>query len=319
MGNQHAEESNGIACLVALAERFADEGWLNLNKLIEAAVYAKVRRAGWRFRPQVTGETMQTELAESLQILKQNDLAPELIAALETGQQALAEGRQADLLIQEAPEAFVCRTCGHVALGSAPDHCPDCGSWPGRFRKFVAIFNGDNVEPINPAQVLALLGQNAEDLERLVEGLSEEEMTQRPEANVWSIRDHVAHFYDTQELLDTRIDLMLKHDSPELNAIPVYAFATSAKRHPQTTRAVLAEFRDRRAKCIARLESLPLKDLWRLGQHSEFGQLTILRQTAYMAYHEQTHLPQVEALRRQFGGTQRGGGTGRPVEGSTST
>jgi uncharacterized damage-inducible protein DinB len=166
--------------------------------------------------------------------------------------------------------------------------------------------------------VLALLGQNAEDLERLVDGLSEEEMTQKPEANVWSIRDYVAHFYDTQELLDTRIDLMLNHDIPQLNAVPVYAFATNAQRHPQTTRAVLAEFRDRRARCIARLESLPLKDLWRTGQHSEFGQLTILRQTAYMAYHEQTHLPQVEALRRQFGGTERGGSTGLPVEGNTS-
>jgi predicted Zn-ribbon and HTH transcriptional regulator/uncharacterized damage-inducible protein DinB len=318
MNSQQAEGSNDIARLVALAERFADEGWLNLNKLVEAAVYAKVRRAGWRFRPQVTRDTMQTELAASLQILKQDDLAPELIAALKTGQRALAEGRHADLLIQEAPDAFVCRTCGYTALGSAPDRCPDCGSWPGRFRKFVAIFNGDNMEPINPAHVLALLAHNAENLERLVDGLSEEETTYKPKANIWSIRDHVAHFYDTQELLDTRIDLMLKHDTPELSAIPVYALATSATRHPQTTRAVLAAFLDKRAKCIVRLESLPLKDLWRPGQHSEFGPLTILRQTAYMAYHEQTHLPQVEALRTQFGNALRGSGTGRPVEGSSS-
>ncbi len=36
--------------LVALAERCASEGQMNLNKLIEAAVYAQVRRVGWRFR-----------------------------------------------------------------------------------------------------------------------------------------------------------------------------------------------------------------------------------------------------------------------------
>lgn len=41
------------------------------------------------------------------------------------------------------------------------------------------------------------------------------------------------------------------------------------------------------------------RDLWRTGRHPEFGQLTVLRQAAYMAFHEQTHLPEVEALRRQ--------------------
>jgi rubrerythrin len=285
--------------LVALAERCASEGQMNLNKLVEAAVYAQVRRTGWRFRPQVTVATMQSEIEAGLQFLKQDNIALELIAALEVGRQALAEHRHADLLFTEAPDVFVCRTCGHVALGSPPDHCPDCGAWPGRFRKFVAFFNQDNTEPINPIEVLAMLARNAEDLSRLVEGLSEEATSQTPAGSDWSIRDHVAHFSDTQDMLDTRIELMLKHDNPELTAIAVYEFATEAERHPSSARAILAEFRAKRAKCVARLEALPLKDLWRPGRHLEFGQLTILRQAAYLAFHEQTHLPEVEALRMQ--------------------
>ncbi|MCJ7536942.1 MAG: hypothetical protein MUO57_15545 [Anaerolineales bacterium] len=31
------------------------------------------------------------------------------------------------------------------------------------------------------------------------------------------------------------------------------------------------------------------------------GRITILRQVAYLAYHEQTHLPEIEALRERFG------------------
>ena len=38
------------------------------------------------------------------------------------------------------------------------------------------------------------------------------------------------------------------------------------------------------------------------GWHQEFGQITVLRQIAYMANHEQTHLPEIEALRNQIMG-----------------
>ncbi len=302
MEAQQPEPMLNLGRLTALAERLAAEGRMNLNKLVEAAVYAEIRRAGWRYRPQVTAETMAAELDASLPFLAHADLAPELLAALAVGRRMLAERRPADLLSEEAPDAFVCRTCGHTALGSPPKHCPDCGAWPGRFRKFVAMFNGDNQEPINPLAVLARLAQNAADLARLAEGLSEEQLARRPAGVDWAIREHIAHFYDTQEMLDTRVDLMLRCDNPELTALAVFQFATEAECHPASARAILAAFRDRRAKCIARLESAPLKDLWRTGWHPEFGQLTILRQAAYLAYHEQTHLPEIEALRAQVAG-----------------
>ena len=50
----------GLARAAALAERFADEGYLNLNKLLEAGIYSQVRRAAWDYRPKVTRDTMQT-------------------------------------------------------------------------------------------------------------------------------------------------------------------------------------------------------------------------------------------------------------------
>jgi hypothetical protein len=302
MTTQEPDSLHDLARLVAAAERFSSEGQMSLNKLVEATVYAIVRRAGWRYRPLVTVDTMQVELDAGLHALRQDGLSPEMMAALETGLKALAEHHQDDLLIEEAPDVFVCRTCGYAALGSPPDHCPDCGAWPGRFRKFVAFFNGDNFEPTDPTEVLALLARNADALSVLVGDLSEDVASRKPADSVWSIHEHVAHFYDTQEMLDTRIDLMLTHDNPELTALAVYEFATKPDRHPTSTQAILSAFRDKRLRCVARLESLPLKDWWRPGWHPEFGQLTVLRQTAYMAQHEQTHFPDIEALRRQFKG-----------------
>ncbi|TEU22351.1 MAG: DUF664 domain-containing protein [Anaerolineales bacterium] len=285
-----------IARLTALAERFAAEGQMSLNKLAEAAVYAHIRRAGWQYRPQITTDSMQAELASAIQALKQNGASPDLITAMEIGLQALQSERGADLLREEAPDVFVCRVCGHTALGQPPEHCPDCGAWPGQFRKFVAFFNRDNIEPLNPTSVLDLLEENATALARLVDGLSEETMDRKPADGGWSIRDHIAHFYDTQGMLDTRVELMLTYDNPDLAAMAVYEFATEEDRHPPTARGTLEEFRQKRAACVARLRERPLQDLYRTGQHPEFGELTILRQAAYMAFHEQAHLPEIEAL-----------------------
>ena len=75
----------------------------------------------------------------------------------------------------DAPDAYVCRTCGHVAMQVIPERCPDCGSWAGRFRTFTATFNMDNMEPINPVEVISLFAHNAIDLVGLVEGSSEEQ------------------------------------------------------------------------------------------------------------------------------------------------
>ena len=101
-------------------------------------------------------------------------------------------------------------------------------------------------------------------------------------------------------MLDARLDLMLEQDDPEIAALAIFDYATEGERHPFPTSEMLAKFLDDRSRTVARLEELPLKDLWRTGRHSEFGQMTILRQVAYLAYHEQTHLPEIEELRNMF-------------------
>ena len=290
-----------LAQLTALAERLADEGQMNLNKLVEAAVYAKIRRVGWKRRPNISKDMMRDELDTAIQTLKKNEASPDLVAAMEIGLSALQTERGGDMMSDEAPDVFVCRMCGHVALGQSPTHCPDCGAWPGRFRKFVAFFNRDNIEPLNPTSVLDLLAENGFGLAELVVGLSEETMNRQPAEGVWSIRDHIAHFYDAQEMLDVRVDLMLNHDNPDLAAMAVYKFETEADRHPTTAQSMLETFCQKREACVARLRELPISDMYRPGSHPEFGELTILRQATYMAYHEQVHLPEIEALCKEIG------------------
>jgi hypothetical protein len=133
-----------------------------------------------------------------------------------------------------------------------------------------------------------------------VPGNAEEICTRRPGPDVWSIREHIAHFYDAQETLDDRIDRMLTDDDPDLTVLSIFELASQEELHPARTADMLAAFGRKRASCVARLEALPLHDLWRTGRHAEFGRITILRQANYMACHEQTHLPDIEQLRQRF-------------------
>ena len=289
-----------IARVSAAADRSADEGYMNLNKLLEAGIYSQIKRAAWNYEPKVTRQTLPAELKTSLSFLAEHNSDQDLLAVIEKGYQGIIDQRATDFLDSEAPDIFVCRTCGYLSFSEPPDHCPDCGSWPGRFRKFVAVFNMDNYEPINPMGVIQLFAQNAEDLTGLVNGLSEDVLTKKPGQDEWSLRDHVAHFYDAQEMLDTRLDLMLKHEDPELEAMAIYENAAKDQGRSDSTHDMLEQFLAHRRQSIATLEGLPLKDLWRTGRHSEFGRITIIRQVAYLAYHEQSHLPEIEDLRQRF-------------------
>jgi len=283
-----------IGRMTSLAERFASEGQMSLNKLTEAAGYALIRRAGWKYRPLVSKDRMQVELAGVVRELEDSDLSPALLATLRTCLEYLTSGE--NILLEHAPDVFVCRTCGHAALGQAPDNCPDCGSWPGRFRKFVAFFNGDNQEPINPLTVLDSLEASVAAVKRLTDGLSEEALNRKPSADEWSVRDHMAHFLDTHEMLENRVNLMLEHDDPDLTAYPVFELATKEERHPPTAHGIIETFARKRTALVGQLRALTLNDLFRTGYHPSFGQLTILRQAAYMANHEQDHLSEIEAV-----------------------
>ena len=67
-------------------------------------------------------------------------------------------------------------------------------------------------------------------------------------------------------MLETRLDLILKHEDPELEALAIYEQSAEDEERPDTIAGMLAEFLDRRDKSIALLEGLPLKDLWRTGR-----------------------------------------------------
>jgi uncharacterized damage-inducible protein DinB/predicted Zn-ribbon and HTH transcriptional regulator len=294
MTNRKAEWSDTLLHLLALAARLEGEGQYNIAKLARATAEALARQAAFKIALPAEKDRLASEVEQAVDALSKLGVNEEVLAALKRGAAAMANGRLA--LINETPHAYVCRTCGHIVLNAPAEKCPTCGAWPTTFKQFLPVYWLDALEPF---AALERLRQTPLEVAALLEGLPEEALSQSPADGGWAMRNVVSHLRDAQGVLSFRLDLLLEQENPLLESKAVFAWATNEAERPPTTQEIFDTYRASRQEIIARLEGLPLRDWWRTGQHQEFGPVTLRQQVSYFASHEITHLPQIEALRRQ--------------------
>lgn len=175
MSMEKLEWTDVLLHLLALAARLEGEGQYNLAKLARAAADAMSRRAAYQLAIPSDKGKLVAEIEQAVAALSRLDADEGLLTALRRGATAMSEGRLP--LIDETPHPYICRTCGHVAL-SEPEKCPTCGAWPATFQLFPPVYWLDALDP--PA-ALEKLRQTPLAVAALLEGLSEDLMTQQPE------------------------------------------------------------------------------------------------------------------------------------------
>lgn len=295
MTTNKSEWSDTLVHLFALASRLEGEGQYNLAKLARAAADALSRRAAYQLALPGDRERLAAEVERAAAALSGLGADESLVAALRQGAAAMSAGRLP--LIHETPHPYVCRTCGHLALGEAAGKCPTCGAWPATFQWFPPVYW---LEALDPPAALEILRQTPLEAAALLDGLSEDELTRQPQDGGWAIRNVVSHLRDAQGVLSFRLDLFLQEEHPILESKAVFEWATHEDERPPSTLEVFETYQESRSKTLARLEELPLAEWWRTGRHEEFGTVSIKQQVSYFASHELTHLPQIERLRGHF-------------------
>ena len=205
----NSEWTHALLPLLSLASRLESEGQYNLAKLARAAVDALGRRAAYQSSFTTEGEGLVEEIEKVTDALSGLTLSEELLAAFRHGANALAEGRIPT--ISETPHPYVCRTCGQIDLGAVTEKCPTCGAWPDTFQWFAPIYWLDALDP--PA-ALEKLRQTPLDVAALLDGLSEQAVTQEPPDGEWAIRNVITHMRDAQGVLDYRLELFRKMSTP---------------------------------------------------------------------------------------------------------
>jgi rubrerythrin len=294
MTNHKDEWSNTLSRLLALAAKLEGEGQYNIAKLARAVAEALTRQAAFQISLPSEKDKLANEIERVVGALSRLDIDEDLLAVLKRAAATMAEGRLP--LINETPHPYVCRTCGHIVLNVPVEKCPTCGAWPTTFKRFLPVYWLDALQPF---AALERLRQTPLDVAALLEGLSEKDMIQPPQDGGWAIRNIVSHLRDAQGVLSFRLNLLLEQENPSLESQAVFEWATVEQEHPPITQEIFDTYMASRQETIAKLESIPLIDWWRTGQHEEFGTVSLRQQVSYFGSHEITHLPQIEWLRNQ--------------------
>ena len=279
--------------LFALASRLEGEGQYNLAKLARAAADSLCRQAAHPIDIPTDKDKLAADVQQTIEALSPLAVSADLLSALRHGAEFMAQGKLSPITV--TPHPYICRTCGHLTLAPPAEPCLNCGAWAETFQKFMPNYWFDALEP--PA-ALERLRLTPIVVEKLIEGLSDEEMNRTPPDGGWAIRNALSHLRDAQGVLDFRVDLFLKEAHPILESKAVFAWAKNETERPPLARDIFETYRASRAETLRKLESLPLSDWWRTGEHEEFGTVTLCQQVSYFAAHESTHLSQIKALIR---------------------
>ncbi len=275
-----------------LARTAADLGHYNLGKLLNAAVASLVNRSVYADSLPKTDGELAAAVTGLEPLLRQADLDPQLLAAIQHAREIIAAGNL--IFYADAPPLWVCRVCGEVALRTLPDHCPRCGAGPLVFQFFPAAFY---LEPEPVSIVLAQLAHTPDWLEATLRGLTAEQTARRIDGaeGAWSLHEAAGHLLDTQHLIAQRVQLFMEQAAPNLNSKAMWQVVESDR---LSSAELAAEFRLSREAMLTQLRSAPADHWTNVGQHAEFGPVTLQQQCTYFAKHEQWHMAQITRMRR---------------------
>ncbi len=278
--------------LYRLARAATDAGYYNAAKLFYGAAASLINRQLYTEALPKTDEDIVAAIAAIEPQLAALNLDSSLLDSMEHTRSAITKNKM--LAYTDVPPVFVCRACGHIARHQAPDYCPDCGAGQLTFQSFSATYY---LEP-EPIEVLInQLGLTPDWLDRILADLPAERLAQKigGAEGEWSLIEAASHQLDAQQLIAGRVELFMQSDTPNLSAkSPAEMVDQSGLSATEISQA----FRQSRRRLLDRLQAAPSNYWTRVGQHNEFGPVTLQQQIGYFAKHEQWHMAQMTKIRK---------------------
>ena len=151
------------------------------------------------------------------------------------------------------------------------------------------------------ADPLALQAKAPDVLAALVEGLSAEQLEQRPAPGKWSIREIVAHLADDELVGAYRIRLILSAPGTAIQAFDQDVWARTGRYSTRDINESLTLYRILRLANLKLLQSLTAEEWDMSGVHAERGVESLRDIAMYFAGHDVNHFQQIESILRQLG------------------
>ena len=149
-------------------------------------------------------------------------------------------------------------------------------------------------------QMKALLAHNAERIQLLVEGVSQEQAQWKPDTDSWSILEVVNHLYDEErEDFRVRLDYILHRPGEDPPPIDPSGWVTQRRYNQRSLTQSLADFLVERRDSLVWLDSLENPD-WEAGYEAPWGTIRAGDMFAAWVAHDQLHMRQFIELQRAY-------------------
>lgn len=282
-----------LIALYRLARAATDAGYYNAAKLFNGAAASLINRQLYAEALPKSDEDIAAAIVAIEPKLAALKIDDSLIESLSHIRSAILHNKM--IAYTDAAPIFVCRVCGQIERTQPPEHCPHCGAGQLTFQNFNATYY---LEPETIADLFSQLSRTPDWLDRTLSGLSANQLTQKigGAEGEWSLLEAASHLLDAQQLIAGRVDLFLKHEAPNLSG---KSPSEMVDQSGMTAAQIAGTFRQSRSHTIDQLHSAPSSYWSRIGQHTEFGPVTLQQQVSYFAKHEQWHMAQMTRLRKE--------------------
>ena len=143
---------------------------------------------------------------------------------------------------------------------------------------------------------LAVQAATPERIERLIAGVPDAALRQRPAPDKWSVGEIIAHLADGEIVGGFRMRLILGSPGVALTAYDQDSWVTTGHYDQRDPRQSLEIFKVMRQGNLALLRSLDPEQWSHHGMHSERGPESIEHIARMFAGHDVNHVSQIEAI-----------------------
>ncbi len=151
----------------------------------------------------------------------------------------------------------------------------------------------------NQEQVDELIARLASIPTRIAHGVARrnlEQLQAAPAPNTWSAQDILAHLRAADDIVTSRIYMVLVRDNPPLTAYDERRWAEVSRYHSIDFATSLSLFALRRAEVVMVLQNTNDEEWRRVGTHEVRGQVSLFEIVQGLVEHEEEHCCQLEAI-----------------------
>ena len=156
------------------------------------------------------------------------------------------------------------------------------------------------VIPMTRDELIDLLSRTPERVAAIVAAVPASELSSKPAADAFSIRENVHHIRDLDvDGFSVRLERLLSETDPVLPDVDGAALARGRCYNERPHEQALGELTRARAASIARLRTLGAADWAREGRLEPVGRVTIARLIELWWEHDRGHLAELEQLQKR--------------------